>query len=203
MTWHLPRPLYVPPGVQLYVRFVRQDVFSVNNRESAIENIGFSVVGRSMPADYPIPKKIWVPWATATQCKMKPTPFTRFVSTDQELANPNTELLHVTGLNGFNTASGLGDTGLPVKSPLTAQMTLSSGRMLMRDATNFFSLFPTDRGVLNLDAVLQSKEFIRCELELTPPSVAGFDPTPNDTIEYTTIGMIGYREVQTPIGVQP
>jgi len=202
MTWHLPRPLYVPPGVQLYVRFVRQDVFSVNNRDSAIENIGFSVVGRSMPTDYPIPKKIWVPWATATQCKQKATPFLRFVSTDQELANPNTELLHVTSLNGFNTASQQGDQGLPVKSPLTAQMTLSSGKMLMRDPTNFFSLFPTDRGVLNLDAVLQSKEFVRCELELTQPDPA-FGNTPNDTIEYTTIGMIGYREVQTPIGVQP
>ena len=202
MTWHLPRPLYVPPGVQLYCRFVRQNVFPVvaDNRVSTIEQIGFSAVGRSMPENYPIPKKIWVPWATATQCK---TAATRFVSTDQELANPNIELLHVTALNGFNCAPENAVEridGVPTRSPLTAQMTLSSGKMLMRDPTNFFNLFPTDRGTLDLDAVLQSKEFIRAELELTLP-VGGVQR--DHQIGYTTIGMIGYREVQTPIGVQP
>jgi hypothetical protein len=202
LTWHLPRPLYVPPGVQLYARFTRQDVFATGNRATSITNTGFSVVGRSMPSDYPIPAKIWTPWVTATQCKQQPNQddITRFVSTDQELANPNTELLHVTSLNGFNCGRLQGGLSHPTLSPLTAQMTLSSGKMLMRDPTDFFGLFPTDRGSLNLDAVLQSKEFVRAELELSPPSGA---PSEESTIAYTTIGMIGYREVQTPIGVQP
>lgn len=206
LTWHLPRPLYVPPGVQLYARFVRQDVFAAGNRDTSIDNVGFSAVGRSMPSDYPVPKKIWVPWATATQCKspIGGADIQRFVSTDQELANPNTELLHVTQLNGFNCSrpfDGIfGGASQPTRSPLTAQMTLSSGKMLMRDPTDFFGLFPTDRGSLNLEAVLQSKEFVRAELELTPPNAADDDQF---SIAYTTIGMIGYREVQTPIGVQP
>ncbi len=202
MTWHLPRPLYVPPGVQLYARFVRQAIFPTagNNRQGTIGNIGFSAVGRSMPQDYPVPKKIWVPWATATECKKD---LTRFVSKDQELANPNVELLHVTGFNGFNVSYVDEEArldGTPTQSPLSVQMTLSSGKMLMRDPMNFFSLFPTDRGGLDVNAVLQSKEFVRAELELTPP--AGAEPR-DQTIAYTTIGMIGYREVQTPIGVQP
>lgn len=202
LTWHLPRPLYVPPGVQLYARFVRQDVFATGNRATSIDNVGFSAVGRSMPEDYLIPQKIWVPWATATQCRQQPTQddILRFVSTDQELANPNTELLHVTSLVGFNSGRTQSSVSHPTRSPLSAQMTLSSNKMLMRDPTDFFGLFPTDRGVLNLEAVLQSKEFIRAELELTPPSGA---PSEEATIAYTTIGMIGYREVQTPIGVQP
>lgn len=212
MTWHLPRPLYVPPGVQLYARFVRQDALLDNvnyaNRSSPIENIGFSAVGRSMPTDYPVPKKIWVPWATATQCRVNAQTnvggVLRFVSTDQELANPNTELLHVTAFNGFQCTStldqGEGIVGAPTHSPLTVQMTLSSDKMLMRDPTDFFAMFPADRGVFEVDAVLQSKEFVRAELELTPPAGAALADL---SIGYATIGMIGYREVQTPIGVQP
>ncbi len=201
LTWHLPRPLYVPPNVQLYARFVRQNIFPGTNRVTSIENIGFSANGRSMPADYPVPSKIWVPWATATQCK---TAVTRFVSGDQELANPNTELLHVTSFVGFNTMGpdvGL-DPTFPTLAPLTAQMTLSSGKMLMRDPVDFFGLFPADRGVLEVDAVLQSKEFVRAELEL---EVLSPQAAPElRQIAYTTIGMIGYREVQTPQGaVQP
>ncbi len=202
LTWHLPRPLYVPPNVQLYARFVRQDIFPANNRATSIDNIGFSAVGRSMPADYPVPKKIWVPWATATQCK---TAVQRFISKNQDLANPNTELLHVTSFVGFNTVGPniAHDPTFPQIAPLTAQMTLSSNKMLMRDPTDFFGLFPADRGVLDVDAVLQSKEFVQAELELTPLTTGGH-AVEYDAIAYTTIGMIGYREVQTPQGaVQP
>ncbi len=109
----------------------------------------------------------------------------------------------MTAFNGFNVSfidEEARIEGIPTMSPLSVQMSLSSGKMLMRDPMNFFTLFPTDRGVLNVEATLQSKEFVRAELELAPPANA--EPR-DETIAYTTIGMIGYREVVTPIGVQP
>jgi hypothetical protein len=148
-----------------------------------------SVVGRSLPDDFPIPGEIEIPWVTETQCR---TTDTRFVSRDNDLVNSNKVPLQVTQFVGIsNVASSVvtPDLARPSPYPLTVQMSLSNGTMLIRDQIPFFLAFPVDRRILPISARLQPGAFVRLELEL---------PLEDIGVQFVAVAMHGYRKIQTP-----
>jgi hypothetical protein len=201
-VWHLPKPMYVPPGVQISAEF--RAVLG-----AAETPLRFAIAGRSMPEGWPIPESIYVPWACATVVPAETT-FTdgMFTSGDGDLINPHSEILRVKRFIGFKTAQvpgaaaaafyGYNDTVYK----FNLKMTLSSGKMMIRDPIPFTHLFPKSRRYFDVDAVLQPNEFIRAIMKYEAPAVDTTDG------EYAFmgpayIGMIGYREVGTPRGVMP
>lgn len=200
LTWHLLKPLYVPPGVPLIIRAVRQPCIAGSNDPGEITTLGISVVGRSLPADFPVPKQIDVPWVAETKVN---TAITRYVSLDSDLINPHPEPLHVRHFIGSNytnvvnsdTSSAYGSN----PANLTVQMSASNGLMFIREPTPFYLLFPTDRKLLNVEALLQAGEFFRAELEIQ--SVPAGTTSGLQYLNFTSIAMHGYRRIQTPEGV--
>lgn len=182
VTWHFPRPLYVPPNVQLVVNVAQQRVITVG-----AYSLNVSIVGRSLPSDFPIPGSIQIPWVTETKCFAD---VASFVAADSDLVNSNNVPLNVTqfvGINSYQTSNS------PTLQNITVQMSLSNGTLLIRDAIPFFLAFPTDRGILPCNARLQAGEFARLELEV-PTNIPEVTPTLN----FTAVAMHGYREIQTP-----
>lgn len=188
LTWHFPKPLYVPPGVQLTVNVKRQKLYPGDVSVTNAVPLVVSAVGRSLPDDFPIPGKINIPWVTETQCN---TSAVRFVSGDSDLVNSNDVPLHVTQFVGINFNA---ERGYETPADLTVQMSLSNGTLLVRDALPFFLAFPPDRGILPVSAQLQPGSFVRCELETTVPSGA----EDFDGIGFTAVAMHGYRSITTP-----
>lgn len=194
LTWHLPKPLYVPPMVQLGINLKCQQ--TEPGQAQTILNYSFetlavrvSVVGRSLPDDYPIPGEIEVPWVTETQAR---TTDTRFVSRDNDLVNSNKVPLQVTQFVGISNAGRTAvtpDTARPTPYPLTVQMSLSNGTMLIRDQIPFYLAFPSDRRLFPLSARLQPGAFVRLELE---------QPVEPYGVQFVAVAMHGYRKIQTP-----
>ncbi len=193
-VWHLAQPLYVPPDVQVGVEFLRKvpTGFSTPNKTSAMW--GFSIAGRSMPAGMEIPEKIYVPWACATSVYSSALPY---ISGDADIGNPFDEPLHVDYFTGMSCTTLDGNVQ---PYPFTIQMTLSSGKVLARDPIPFSALFPPDRPALRMRALLQPKEFVSVVMDIPTPFSAD-DATPN--LIFTTVGMTGWREIQTPQGARP
>lgn len=189
LTWHFPRPLYVPPLVQLTINVKRQGVFPGDTGLGSVPALIASVVGRSLPNNFPIPGSINIPWVTETQCN---TAATRFVSGDNDLVNSNDVPLHVTQFVGTNNN---GEQSGPTPVDMTVQMALSNGTLLVRDQIPFWLAFPSDRGILPVSACLQPGAFIRLELETAsiPSGAAALDG-----VGFTAVAMHGYREIQTP-----
>lgn len=198
-VWHFPKPLYVPPLVQLSIRANRQRLKPSDNDETLIENgLGVAVVGRSLPSDFPVPGEIDVPWVTET--KVNDPTLTRFVSKDSDLVNKNNVPLDVYQFTGFNIMypGTLAGTILSQPNPtFTVQMSASNGVMLVRDPVPFFTVFPTSKNILPLNARLQSGEFFRAELEVGTPDVVGIDK-PIANLAFTSVAMHGSRKIQTP-----
>jgi len=191
LTWHLPRPMYVPPNVQLHVKFRRKlpTGWSINDANAAYN---FSIAGRSIPSGMQVPDKIYVPWAAAMAVFTDASlPFT---SNNAAVANPHDEALHMSYLCGYSYNSVQGST---IRMPVTVQASFSNGKLLIRDPTPFYALFPPDRPVMRLDGLLQPKQFVQFFLDMPTTSVL----YPN--LIFTTIGLVGYRQVQTPQGAQP
>jgi hypothetical protein len=192
LVWHLPKPLYVPRGVGISATFrIRRADPNVTFEEGGVGQIAFNVAGRSVPMGWPVPKQVFMPWAAATYVN---TYVDEWVSQDNELVNPHEENLVLQQLLGF-TWTGLDDTGRA--SNVMVQATTSQNKVLIRDPTPLNLLFPLDRHVLNVSGVLAPKEFIRVALTVKSPSDA---PTEQRNLAFTTIGMVGYRKIQTPWG---
>lgn len=188
LVWHFPKPLYVPPLVQLSFNVKRQKASPNDAVVQTLPAMVISVVGRSLPDDFPIPGSINIPWVTQTQCNEV---VSRFVSADSDLVNSNKGELRVTQFVGISfNEEQVGPT--PVD--MTVQMSLSNGTMLVRDSIPFFLAFPSDRGILPVDARLQSGAFVRLELESNPP----VDADNFAGVGFTAVAMHGYREIQTP-----
>lgn len=209
ITMHLHKPLYVPNGVQLSARVIRQSVWgSVTdalNTDLTMKNVTVSVVGRSLPETAPVPSKIWVPWIT--EAKAGPDAGARFVTKDGTgLHNPHAEPLHIKALIGINSVPHYDANGQVLsydllgkatEAPLTVQMTASNDLAVIRDPTPFLMLFTEDRGLLSVNAVLQPGQFIRTEYETV--LLTGQNASYNTT-NFTSIGMHGYRQIDTPKG---
>lgn len=190
LTWHFPKPLYVPPLVQITINVKRQAAYpgETGVGGGAVPALAVSVAGRSLPDDFPIPGSINIPWVTETKCDVD---VTRFVSSDADLVNSNKVPLHVTQFVGVNYSSEQAD---PTPNRLTVQMSLSNGTLLIRDSIPFFLAFPSDRGILPVSAALQPGAFVRLELESSVPTGA----EDFDGCGFTAVAMHGYREIQTP-----
>jgi hypothetical protein len=188
LTWHLPKPLYVPPLVQVTVNVRRQPIIPNDTGIGTVSVLNVTVVGRSLPTHFPIPGEIEIPWVTETQCN---TAATRFVSGDGDLVNSNEVPLNITQFVGVNYN---GAQSGPSPADLTVQMSLSNGMMLVRDPIPFFLAFPSDRGILPVSARLQPGAFVRLELEsAVPPGGESYDGC-----GFTAVAMHGYRSIQTP-----
>lgn len=199
LTWHLPRPLYVPPDVQVGVSFLRRNPFpgTWDDEFNVNQKWGFSINGRSMPAGMQIPEKVYVPWACATSilglsAQSVEVPYT---SNDADVVNPFDEPLNIDYFTGFNMGP---DPTAPSTTPITVQMTLSNGKVLMRDPIPFNLLFPPDRPILRTRALLQPKEFVSVVVDVPEPIDGN-----NENAAFSTIGMTGWRELQTPMGALP
>lgn len=194
LVWHLPKPLYVPPDVQLSLHARRQMAYPGDTTGlGTIPALAVSIVGRSLPEDFPVPGSIPIPWVTQTQCEDSAT---RFVSGDGDLVNSNDSELHVTQFVGVNcgTKTDPGVPAGPTPADIRVQMSLSNGTLLIRDQVPFYLAFPSDRGILPVNARLQPGMFVRLELESSVP--AGLEA--HDGCGVTAIAMHGYRSIQTP-----
>jgi len=147
-----------------------------------------------MPSGMAIPEKIYVPWACATSCYVTDVPY---ISGDSDIGNPFDEPLNVDYFTGWNVNSTQADSQSTLKTPFTFQATLSNGKVLARDPIPFGALFPPDRPMLRMRALLQPKEFVSVVLDVPQP-VSG-----NTSLNFTTVGMTGWRELKTPLGALP
>jgi hypothetical protein len=192
LVWHLPKPLYVPRGVGISATFrIRRVDPNVTFLSDGIGPVAFNVVGRSVPMGWPVPKQVFMPWAAATYVN---TYINEWVSQDNELVNPHEENLVLQQLLGFTWATS-NDSGR--LSNVMVQATTSQNKVLIRDPTPLNLLFPFGRRVLNVSGILAPKEFIRVALTVKSPSDA---PIEQRNLAFTTIGMVGYRKIQTPWG---
>ncbi len=188
LTWHFPRPLYVPPDVQMSFNVKRQPGFPGDTGLGSIPSLVISVVGRSLPDDFQTPGEINIPWVTETQCN---TADASFVSGDGDLVNSNNVPMQVTQFVGVSYNS---EQVGPTPVDMTVQMSLSNGTLLVRDAIPFFLAFPSDRGILPVNARLQAGAFARLELSADPPSGA----EDFAGCGFTAVAMHGYRQITTP-----
>lgn len=196
-VWHLPKPLYVPPLVQLTIRMVRQPLYPTDTPQldlfQIVQGLSVAVVGRSLPSDFPVPGEIDVPFVTETQ-NNNPA-LTRFVSKDSDLVNKSNVPLDVVMFTGYNTWFGRETEVVVSPNPtFTVQMTASNGTMLIRDPVPFLAVFPSSKNILPLSARLQPGEFFRAELEC----VADTPAFGLYNLAFTAIAMHGSRKVQTP-----
>jgi len=198
-VWHLDKPLFVPQDVQLTVRLVRQRLFangSMPEPTRTFPEVRVSVVGRSLPENEPNPPRIWVPWVTETKASVDEPSFT---SGDADIVNSNAEPLHVKAFASINYRHAIsGEIGVygPTFGDLRVQMTASNGTAFVRDPVPYKLLFPVDRGLLPVDAILQPGQFMRCGIEIaeTPALWDSYDKV----VQFTSVGMVGYRSIQTP-----
>lgn len=206
MIWHLPRPMWVPPDVQLSVSFARQSV----DTSPGDPPLTFGIAGRSVAGDMPIPKEIYVPWAAAAQQVQAAGDGgpDRFVTPDNALGNPFDTEMYVTRLLGWFTNAGQSSDRI-VDNKHTVKMTLSNGKMLVRDPVPMWLMFPgllpnagqgqtPGTGYFDVFGVLQPREFIRAiiDYQFASGTVAAYHIT-------NMIGMVGYHVVPTPKGAQP
>jgi len=209
LVWHLPKPLYVPSNVSMYVSTLR----IVPTSDTLTASLGFrcAVAGRSLPANYPIPASIYAPWGTSSYVNgLQGTTtsslagVTTFVTPDNALGNPNDSPLMVTRLLGFHQpvpvflASNDAQNG---PNGMTVRMTISNGKLLVREPTPFFHLFPLSRRFVDLRAYLRGSnevpggEFVKARIDFTPPTSSNYS-----AFQFTGLGLVGYRSVPCPPG---
>lgn len=209
LVWHLPRPLYVPPNVTIYVSMQR----IVPKSDTMTTNLGMrvAVAGRSLPANYPIPANIYASWASSSYVNgLQGTAtstlagVTTFVTPDNALGNPNDSPLMVTRLLGFHQPVPVFISNTDVQNGpngMTVRMTISNGKLLVREPTPFFHLFPLSRRFLDLRAYLRGSnevpggEFVRARIDFTPPTSVNYS-----AFQFTGLGLVGYRSVPCPPG---
>lgn len=113
MVWHLPKPLYVPPNVQLSVSFSCNKKNQVAN---SVESFNFAIAGRSVAEGTPIPRTIFMPWAAGGRQDMTEGDGgpDRWVTPDNMLGNPFEHKMTITRLLGYFTNDD------PRTTPVTA-----------------------------------------------------------------------------------
>lgn len=205
MTWHLPRPVYCPPNVQVSSQFAWQPLSPVGTSILGSTFPGpfwFAVIGRSLPTDFPIPEEIYVPWATHTRCDSRS--ISTYTSQNKDLSNPFPQPLRVTRFIGhapFITTSGTTPTFVSCvqQNPLTVRMTLSSSKILVQTETPFYNLFTPSRRNMDVDGILQANEYVKATVRAPNGFVTPESGTHAQLLDLS-IGMIGYRVLKTPQG---
>lgn len=201
-VWHLPKPMLVPPNVQLTARLATEGMGPAwgasYERIPAVSNLRFSVVGRSLGEDAVIPDEIAVPWVAETTTRLNP--YDNFVSGDGDLINHHNVPLYVQQFVSVRNALGIAGDATAYVNDVYVQMTGSNGIAVIRDPAPYGLLFPEDRGILEASCVLQPGQFIRAGITSGPQSGTISSPITGTPINlgFISIGMVGYRMVPTP-----
>jgi hypothetical protein len=180
-TWHLERPLYVPYGTTFQIRL------NMDQTWETFDQWAFSMHGRSCPNDAPRPDSIWVPWATGFSIPQD-SALLSFVCEDNAMVNSHESPLYLEHLQGFDSfVPGGSEPTAPIYfDGFTIQVTSSSNLAIIRDPTPFQLVFPSDRLIFPVKAVLDPHEFLRVQLD-APVS-----------LKNTGVGMVGFRQIPTP-----
>jgi hypothetical protein len=212
LVWHLPKPLYVPPNTTMFISLLR--VVNADSGFSSNLGVRVAIAGRSLPSNYPVPDEIYVPWGSATvvDTNQTTTLATRqiYVSPDNMLGNPHDSDLLVTRFVGYRNdlviSALLSYSYNDIEGPntTTVKLTVSNGKMLVREPTPFFHLFPMGRRYFDMRAVLRGKksvggsggEFVRAQFSWQANDEHGATQGMN----LMMLGMIGYRIAPTPLG---
>lgn len=205
LTWHLPRPLYVPPDVAVSAQFTHIPLAAQFPGSSFTGPMRFAVTGRSLPRDFPVPEEIYVPWATHTRCD--DNSISTFTSKDKDLSNPFAQPLRVTRFIGHAPAiyvqtaarGTINEIFSAQFNPLTVRMTFSTNKILVQTDTPFYNLFTPSRRTMDVDGILPAAGFVRAVVH-APDGFATAALLTNQQLLDLSIGMIGYRVLKTPQG---
>lgn len=197
-SWRLPRPLFVPAGAVVTASFTHTGFVktAVNVR------VGYS--GRTV---FTKPKKLYVPWVSKFLSKAFNPLSAAGVDTSSELdlVNPHPEVFHLQRFVGRTLAiePGGGSTfDFEDVNPqsfgsqyLTARITDSYGRPIVRNFVPFYSIFsPVTRSwEMDNGASLDPEAYYIVNLKK--------DATVYDTdgIGQAFISMVGWREMENPL----
>lgn len=177
IVWRLPRPLYVPAGEIVTASFLA-------NGSVTSTNVVLTYAGRSVLMDYPVPKKIAIPWVTAfLPTRRAGGSNTTQESTNSDLVNTLGVPLHAQRLVGLMS----GDTDA-LEALCLMQMRTSYGQVIIRDQVPFANVFSTER-CWDLGSVMKPKDYYIVNLTENYATV-----NPAHTVS-SAISLVGYREV--------
>lgn len=197
-SWRLPRPLFVPAGAVVVPNFTHTGLVS----EAVNVRIGYSA--RTVFAR---PKKIYVPWVAKYVSKSF-NPMNDAgtdSSTELDLVNPNTEVLHLQRFVGRTLTVGSegileeAEPGYFGSQTLLVRMTDSYGRPVVRSFTPFRDVFtPLTRSwELDNGADLDPEAFYRVDLKVNAITLDPGQANASNASAQAFISMVGWRELET------
>ena len=194
-SWRLPRPMYVPAGKTLTVRF---------RPGQAAARAQLALRARVLPIDYAAPAKIDVPYATAFKSGVGTLDADEsaesfvYRSGPGDLSNLGPVPLHVQRLAGW--ASGAGGSGDTVERDdqsggtrrlARVQISDASGFPVVRDATRLLDLCGAAHTSWEVDFDLPPRSSLYATLDMTHPAYEGSDGAQVQAM----LGLVGWREV--------
>jgi len=190
LTWRLPKPLYIPANEYL--------VPHIRNTFTSTRSLEVIYAGRSLAADAPVPKSMFVPWVAAYQAPSVASTGatgtdTTVVSSEADIVNPLDETVYVQRFIGrYQSVDALGNSEPPAQylDNTLIRAVNHEGTIMVKDSTPFGNLFDYTTKVWPAGTVLPPKGFFLFEIQR---DFTGF------TVSETTapiISMVGYREVQ-------
>lgn len=192
LTWRLPKPLYVPANEYL--------VPHVRNTYTSSQQIEVIYAGRSLAANAPVPKSIFVPWVAAYQPAGVTTPAgngnTIVASSEADIVNPFDVSMYVQRFLGryqtnVSLVANQGEATGEFLDNTYIRAVNHEGTILVKDSTPFGALFDYTTKAWPAGTVLPPKGFFLFEVERDFGSIASATQT-----TAPIISMVGYREVE-------
>lgn len=193
-TWRLPRPLFVPAGAAVVPNFTHTGMTpdAINVR-----------IGYSARTIFVKPRRIYVPWVAKYSSKSF-NPISAAdtdASIELDLVNPNPETLYLQRFVGRTVSvnpSYVGKTEGPVafsSQYLSARITDSYGRPIVRDFTPFYGIFsPLTRSwEMDNGAVLDPESYYLVNLRKDAMTMSAFYAS---AYAQAFISMVGWRELE-------
>lgn len=176
-TWHLPKPLYMPPGAALLVSA------QAINSAAAADGSQVSIAGRML--DEPLKAKEFpIPYATAF---IAPTNQATSNSSEMDLGNPFQVPLHVQRFTGRIQRAGSGWSAEDrANTKTTVKMETNRNVTIVRDYTPFYDVFDESRRAWNVGVTLDPKERVDA-------AIAGGSAYADSSTVTPMIGLIGWR----------
>ena len=193
-SWRLPRPLFIPAGAVVTPNFTHtgfvQETLNV-------------MVGYSARTVFTKPKRIYMPWVAKYASKVF-NPITDAdtdISTELDLVNPNSEVLHLQRFVGrtqrLSTLQASSETSQPVPSQfLQVRITDSYGRPVLRNYAPFRSVFGSLTRSWELDngAILDPESYYIVNLRKDAMSIVS--PLLENDSTQAFVSMVGWRELE-------
>jgi hypothetical protein len=184
-TWRLPKPLYIAADEFLAPRF-----WNTSGQTHTIEIV---YACRSIGSNEPRPKSIYVPWVAAYHAPSVDTPgagFSIHQSTEADIVNPFNEPVHVQRFIGsYFAADGLSLPGQNFYNRTLVRAVDADGMVMVKDSTDFSTLFHFPTQVWGANTVLKPKGFYLFEIQRDFSDITEAETT------YPIISMVGHREV--------